>query len=213
MLPTERVSCLKIFMADRVPPARSEIFSGQKNLVRKLVRPDFFAAKFFLYRFFQFEILKTEKFSGWKLKIPKKSGAKVGKKGVSSVTNSRFRRKSCDTDPALGSENPNFFWPRNFKNQKNFPVESWKSQKNLDWNFSGRIFSGLKSEKSKKVPGERVYGRIFLVENPKCRKIFGRQTNCNARSTGPNTNVQVFLYHVTPLLAPVRPPRGTGRTS
>jgi hypothetical protein len=40
---------------DRVPLVRFEIFSGQKFTVRKLVRPDFFAAKVFPANFFRLE--------------------------------------------------------------------------------------------------------------------------------------------------------------
>jgi hypothetical protein len=76
-----------------------------------LVWPDFFAAKVFPAKILRLEILKTEKFSGRKLKNQKKSGAKVGKNVVSSATNSLLRRKSCNTDPTPESENPNFFWP------------------------------------------------------------------------------------------------------
>jgi len=63
--------------------------------------PDFFAAKFFFAGFFPAR----------NLKIPKFFGANVGKNGVSSVTNSPYRRKSCNTNPAPESENLHFFWP------------------------------------------------------------------------------------------------------
>jgi len=56
VLPTERARSPKIFPADLIPPARSEIFSGLKFLVRNLVRPDFFAAKVFPAKIFRLEI-------------------------------------------------------------------------------------------------------------------------------------------------------------
>jgi hypothetical protein len=56
VLPTERAHRPEIFPADRVRPARSEIFPGQKFLVRNLVRPDFFAAKVFPAKIFRLEI-------------------------------------------------------------------------------------------------------------------------------------------------------------
>jgi hypothetical protein len=43
------------FPADLFLPARSEIFSGQKFLARKFVRPDFFAAKVFPAKIFRLE--------------------------------------------------------------------------------------------------------------------------------------------------------------
>jgi hypothetical protein len=52
VLPTERARYPKIFPADLVLPARSEIFPSQKILVQTLVRPDFFAANIFPATFF-----------------------------------------------------------------------------------------------------------------------------------------------------------------
>jgi hypothetical protein len=57
------------------------------------------------------------------LKKEKKSGAKVGKKGVSYTTNSVLRRKSSNTDPAPGSKKPGLFFAAKVEKPKNFPVE------------------------------------------------------------------------------------------
>jgi hypothetical protein len=85
--------------------------------------------------FFCREILKTGKISGRTLKNPKKVGAKVGKKQTRSAGSVGYRRKSCDTDPVLGSETAYFFLPRNLfcrkifgvkvENRKNFWTESF----------------------------------------------------------------------------------------
>jgi len=113
--------------------------------------------------FFSAKFENRKKISGRKLKKEKKVGAKVGKKGVSYTTNSLLCREPFSGTQAMESGNPYFFWPRNSFCRKIFGTK-------LE---IVKIF-GMKSEKSKKNPGESLYARIFPDENETCRKMLGR---------------------------------------
>jgi len=67
--------------------------------------------------------LKILKNFGLKVENSKKFPVESWKKVVSSATDSRLRRKPCDTDPAPGPENPDFFC-REISKTKKFPVEN-----------------------------------------------------------------------------------------
>jgi hypothetical protein len=73
------------------------------------------------------------------LKKEKKSGAKVGKKVVSSAIDSLHRRKSCDTGPVPGSENPDFFF-REISKTGNFSGRKLKNPKKVGAKFLWPFF-------------------------------------------------------------------------
>jgi hypothetical protein len=115
------------------------------------------------------------------LKIVKNFRSKVGKKVVSSATDWNLRRKSCDTDPAPGSKNPDFFGREilktgkffgrklknvkkvgvKFENPKNFPVEIFKNPKK----FRAKVRTAGFFRKKIKIAGKILEVPEFQVRS------------------------------------------------
>jgi hypothetical protein len=144
------------------------------------------------------------------LKKEKKVGAKVGKKGVSYTTNSLLRRKPCDTGPAPGSENPDFFWPRNFKNRKFFRSKVEKCKKFRTEIFSAGFFPVRNLKIPKKFRAKVGTAGFFWTKIQNAGKILGEQSDSDWMEARTACTRQVFPYPASPPLAPPVPRGGRG---
>ena len=129
---------------------------------------------------------------------------------MSSTTNSLHRRKSRDMARDMGSENPYFFWPRNFPGRKIFAAKVKKSQKSWIESFPAGFFFGLKIEKSKKNPDESVYGHNFLEKKSEMLENFGNKQIPSRKPDRTAYTLSGFLVSCHPPYASPAP-RGRGR--
>jgi len=126
--------------ADHVPPARSEIFSVQKLLVRKLVLPDLFCRESFWAGFFSARKFKNRKNFRLKVKKSKKKLARKLKKRELVRQLTHVPVVNHDLLPKPGLQKTRTFFGREISRAGKFLARKLRIAKKVDAKFFRPVF-------------------------------------------------------------------------